>query len=159
VAKVAIAMAGFDAASADDLRKVLSKKHKQKKLADYRARFEAGAAAPGFTPDGGAPGWGRILSFAGGSLFQPPSPSDALVSYKSAYLRAHHPAEFMAAVISNQGGYYSTFAYISECRRMGLSVAPPDVNESAIPYTGEERRVRVGLMQVQGLTRGGMEAL
>jgi error-prone DNA polymerase len=65
----------------------------------------------------------------------------------------------MAAVISNQGGYYSTFAYISECRRMGLEVLPPDVNESAIPYSGISRRVRVGLMQVRGLPVEAMEAI
>ena len=52
------------------------------------------------------------------------------MSCKSAYLKANYPAEFMAAVISNQGGYYSPFAYLSEARRMGLKVLPPDINES-----------------------------
>src|SRR3989442_3518784 len=65
----------------------------------------------------------------------------------------------MAAVISNQGGYYATFAYISECRRLGLDVLLPDVNDSAIPYTGIGRRVRAGLMQVQGLSVEAMEAI
>ncbi|HET9480760.1 MAG TPA: DNA polymerase III subunit alpha, partial [Candidatus Polarisedimenticolia bacterium] len=159
VAKVAIAMAGFDAASADDLRKVLSKKHKQRKLADYRTRFYEGAIARGFSREALDAVWEMILSFAGYSFCKPHSASYALVSFKSAYLRAHYPAEFMAAVISNQGGYYATFAYVSECRRMGLSVLLPDVNESDIPYTGINRRVRVGLMQVQGLSAGSMEAI
>ena len=65
----------------------------------------------------------------------------------------------MAAVVSNQGGYYSTFAYLSECRRMGLDVLLPDVNQSAIPWTGINRRVRVGFMQVQGLSVEAMEAI
>jgi error-prone DNA polymerase len=159
VAKIVIAMAGFDAASADDLRKVLSKKHKQRKLADYRARFHEGAASRGFTREVVDQVWEMILSFAGYSFCKPHSASYALVSFKSAYLKAHYPAEFMAAVISNQGGYYSTFAYISECRRQDLSVLLPDVNESAIPYTGVNRQVRVGLMQVQGLSVDSMEAV
>ena len=159
VAKAVIAMAGFDAASADDLRKVLSKKHKQKRLEDYRTRFFSGAEARGFTREVVEQVWEMILSFAGYSFCKPHSASYALVSFKSAFLRAHYPAEFMAAVISNRGGYYSTFAYVSECRRMGLAVLLPDVNESAIPYTGVNKRVRVGLMQVQGLSAAAMEAV
>jgi len=159
VAKAAISMAGFDAASADDLRKVLSKKHRRRKLADYRNRFYEGALARGFTQETLDAVWEMILSFAGYSFCKPHSASYALVSFKSAYLRAHYPAEFMAAVISNQGGYYAPFAYISECRRMGLEVLLPDVNESSIPYTGINRRVRVGLMQVQGLSAAAMEAV
>jgi len=77
-----------------------------------------------------------ILSFAGYSFCKPHSASYALVSFKSCYLKAHHPAEFMAAVLSNGGGYYSTFAYVSECRRMGLRVLLPDINESGKAYTG-----------------------
>ncbi|HKY33007.1 MAG TPA: DNA polymerase III subunit alpha, partial [Candidatus Polarisedimenticolia bacterium] len=159
VAKTVIAMAGFDAASADDLRKVLSRKHKRRKLEDHRLRFEAGARERGFSAEVIAEVWRMILSFSGYSFCKPHSASYALVSFKSAYLKAHHPAEFMAAVLSNQGGYYSTFAYVSECRRMGLAVRLPDVNESGIPYTGSGREVRVGLMQVQGLSAGAMEAL
>jgi error-prone DNA polymerase len=159
VAKVAISMAGFDVASADDLRKILSKKHKKRRLADYKVRFYEGALARGFTPETLDAVWEMILSFAGYSFCKPHSASYALVSFKSAYLRAHYPAEFMAAVISNQGGYYAPFAYVSECRRMGLEVLLPDVNESSIPYAGINRRVRVGLMQVQGLSVEAMEAV
>ncbi len=159
VAKVAIAMAGFDAASADDLRKVLSKKHKEKRLADYRQRFHAGAAARSFERGVAEAVWEMILSFGGYSFCKPHSASYALVSFKSAYLRAHYPAEFMAAVISNQGGYYSTFAYISECRRMGLTILPPDVNASGIPYTGSNGSIRVGLMQIQTMKEASREAV
>src|SRR5207247_10716770 len=84
-----------------------------------------------------------ILSCAGYSFCKPHSASYALVSFKSAWLRAHHPAEFMAAVISNGGGYYSTFAYISEARRMGLRVLLPDVNEREKAYKGRTFSVDV----------------
>ena len=76
------------------------------------------------------------MSFAGYSFCKPHSASYAQVSFKSAYLRAHYPAEFIAAVISNQGGFYSTFAYLSEARRMGLTILLPDVNASDWAYTG-----------------------
>lgn len=141
VAKTAIALAGFDAAAADDLRKVLSRKHKERRLADYRKRFFEGAAERGYDIEVVDQVWRMILSFAGYSFCKPHSASYALVSFKSAWLRAHYPAEFLAGVISNGGGYYSTFAYISEARRMGLQVLLPDVNESEKGYTGRTWKV------------------
>ena len=72
------------------------------------------------------------MSFDGYSFCKPHSASYARVSFQAAYLKAHFPAEFMAAVISNQGGYYSTFAYLSEARRLGLQIQPPDVNRSHV---------------------------
>ena len=59
----------------------------------------------------------------------------------------------MAAVISNQGGFYSTFAYVSEARRMGLTIQPPDLNENDWAYQGREKNLRVGLMQIKGLRK------
>ena len=103
--------------------------------------------------------WEQILSFAGYSFCKPHSASYALVSCKSAYLKANHPAEFMAAVISNQGGFYSPFAYLSEARRMGLKVLPPDINDSDDITRGRQKELRVGLMQIQGLSRQAAGAL
>jgi error-prone DNA polymerase len=151
VSRVAVFVAGFDPAAADNLRKVLSKKHKAARLADYRERFRDGARQRGVADDLIDKIWEQILSFAGYSFCKPHSASYAMVSFQSAYLRAHHPAEFMAAVISNQGGYYSTFAYVSECRRLGLQTRPPCVNRSERHWTGKAQEVRVGLMQLRGL--------
>jgi error-prone DNA polymerase len=159
VCKAAMALSGFDAVDGDGLRKILSKKHRTKKLAEYREQFFRGARARGVAADVIEKIWEMILSFSGYSFCKPHSASYALVSFKSAWLRAHYPAEFIAAVISNQGGYYSTFAYISEARRMGLAVLPPDLNASAEAYTGTGRSLRVGLMQIQGLTQAGLKAL
>ena len=91
------------------------------------------------------------MSFAGYSFCKPHSASYAQVSFKSAYIRVHYPAEFIAAVVSNQGGYYSSFAYLSEGRRMGLTILPPDINASEWAYTGTRKTVRIGLMQVKSL--------
>lgn len=151
VTKVAMELAGFSAEEGDGLRKTLSKKRNAKRMAEYRGAFSAGASKKGVSAEVIEKVWEMILSFSGYSFCKPHSASYALVSFQSAYLRAHHPAEFMAAVISNQGGYYSAFAYLSEARRMGIRVLPPDINASGAHYTGSGRDLRVGLMQLVGL--------
>jgi DNA-directed DNA polymerase III PolC len=151
VMKVAVALDGFPVEDGDQLRKVLSKKHKARQLRDYCRQFYEGAAARGCSLAVIDQIWAMIMSFAGYSFCKPHSASYAQVSFKSAYLRVHYPAEFIAAVVSNQGGYYSAFAYLSEGRRMGLTILPPDINASAWTYTGSGTTVRVGFMQIKGL--------
>ena len=153
----AMAMAGFDAAEADALRKVVSKKHREKKLRDFYARFVKGAGERGVGKDIIEEVWAMILGFEGYSFCKPHSASYTMVAYKSAFLRAHYPAEFMASVISNGGGYYSTFGYVSEARRMGLRILPPDINESEIKYTGKGIEIRVGLMQLRELSQESLD--
>ncbi len=159
ISRIAMAMAGFDASDADLLRKVLSKKRAAKKIEEYRLKFYDGAAERGVSRKTVDAVWDMIMSFAGYSFCKPHSASYALLSFKSGYLRAHYPAEFIAAVLSNQGGYYSSFAYVSEARRMGLRVLLPDVNDSRKAYWGRNRAVRVGLMQLKGLHESALEAI
>jgi error-prone DNA polymerase len=159
VSRIAMAMAGFGASDADLLRKILSKKRAGKKLEDYRAKFYAGASARGVSREVVDAVWEMIMSFSGYSFCKPHSASYALLSYKSGYLRAHFPAEFIAAVLTNQGGYYAPFEYISEARRMGLKILMPDINASRKAYWGKDRSVRVGLMQVKGLRESALETL
>jgi error-prone DNA polymerase len=156
VSRAAVALAGFSHADADGLRKVMSKKDKQHRLADYHQRFVAGAAARGVSQEQIDAVWAMMMSFDGYSFCKPHSASYARVSFQAAYLKVHHPAEFMAGVISNQGGFYSTFAYVSEARRMGLTVVAPDVRQSSIRWTGRGDRLCVGLQSVKGL---GQETL
>ena len=151
VMKVAVALGGFSVEDGDQLRKVLSKKHKARQLHDYQRQFYEGATIRGVKQHVIDSIWAMIRSFAGYSFCKPHSASYAQVSFKSAYLRAHYPAEFVAAVVSNQGGYYSAFAYLSEGRRMGLTILPPDINASVWAYTGSGTTVRVGLMQIKGI--------
>ena len=151
VMKVAVALGGFSVEDGDQLRKVLSKKHKERQLRDYQRQFYEGTSARGVQRHVIDAIWAMIMSFAGYSFCKPHSASYAQVSFKSAYLRAHYPAEFIAAVVSQQGGYYSTFAYLSEGRRMGLAILPPDINASVWSYTGSGKAVRVGLMQIRSL--------
>ncbi len=159
LSQAAIHLAGFDPAEADTLRKIVSKKHKQKKLRDFCRRFVQGAGERGASPEVIREVWQMMMGFDGYSFCKPHSASYTMVAYKSAFLRAHYPAEFMASVISNGGGYYATFGYISEARRMGLQVLPPEINQSEIKYTGKDKAIRMGLMQLKDLSKEGMEAI
>jgi DNA polymerase-3 subunit alpha/error-prone DNA polymerase len=149
VAKTAVALAGFSHAHADGLRKIMSKKDKARKLGHYKERFIAGAKARGVSHEQIHAVWDMMMSFSGYSFCKPHSASYARVSFQAAYLKTHYPAQFMAAVISNQGGFYSTFAYVSEARRMGVKILPPDVNESDIRWKGRAGAMRVGLLSIK----------
>jgi len=159
LSQAAIHLAGFEPGEAELLRKVVNKKHREKKLRDFYARFVQGARERGVTREVTEEVWQMMMGFDGYSFCKPHSASYTLVAYKSAYLRAHYPAEFMASVISNGGGYYSTFGYVSEARRMGLAILLPDVNRSDITYTGKDKAVRIGLMQIKGMTLEAKEAV
>jgi len=153
VMKVASELADFSIEDADELRRTLSKKHREKKLREFKRKFQAGAGKNGLGLEQSEKIWEMIGSFQGYSFCKPHSASYAMVSFKSAWLKAHYPAEFISAVISNQGGYYSAFAYLSEARRMGLSVKMPEINQSRFEYTAEGEAIRVGLMQIKGLKK------
>ena len=159
VCKVAVALAGFSPAEADKVRKALSKKDAPERLAAYAGRFRDGALARGVDEGTIAETWAMIESFSGYSFVKAHSASYAMLSFRSAYLRRHHPAEFMAAVISNRGGYYSTLAYVSEARRMGLRALPPDVESSLIRCRGRGSELRLGLGMVATLSSACSEAV
>jgi DNA polymerase-3 subunit alpha/error-prone DNA polymerase len=149
VSRTAVALAGFSHADADGLRKIMSKKDKTRKLDDYKTRFTHGARKRGVANHQIEAVWDMMMSFSGYSFCKPHSASYARVSFQAAYLKTHYPAEFMAAVISNQGGFYSTFAYVSEARRMGLEILPPDVNQSDLRWKGRSGCLRVGLLSIK----------
>ncbi len=151
VSKVAVALAGFSHADADGLRKIMSKKDKIRKLRDYKQRFTSGARKNGIADEQIEAVWNMMMSFDGYSFCKPHSASYARVSFQAAYLKTHFPAEFMASVISNQGGFYSTFAYVSEAQRMGAKILPPDINESNIRWKGNGNAMHVGWLSIKHL--------
>ncbi|ABW66047.1 DNA polymerase III subunit alpha [Desulfosudis oleivorans] len=157
VSRAAVSVAGFSHADADGLRKVMSKKDKDHVLADFYRRFADGAAKNGVTPEKIREIWRMMMSFSGYSFCKPHSASYARVSFQAAWLKTHYPAAFMAAVISNQGGFYSTFAYVSEARRSGITILAPDVNASDIRWQGNGNTIRVGLSAVGHLSLKTME--
>src|SRR5690242_8058837 len=157
VVNVCHAFAGMSLATADGLRKSLSKKRPAKALAGYAEEFFTGALTLGRDPEAAKRVWAMIMSFAGYSFCKGHSASYIQVAQHSCYLRAHYPAEFMAAVLANGGGFYHPFAYVAEAMRMDLTVLPPDVNASDFRCTGEGRTVRIGLQFVKELSAEGAE--
>ncbi len=159
VVNVCAAFAGMPLATADGLRKSLSKKRPAKHLAGYAEEFFTGALALGRDVETAKRVWEMIMSFAGYSFCKGHSASYIQVAQHSCYLRAHYPAEFMAAVLANGGGFYHPFAYVAEAMRMGLTVLPPDVNASELRCTGRDGALRIGLQFVKGLSAEGVERL
>ncbi len=137
VSRVAIDLAGFSAGEADRLRKVLTKKCRELRLAVFRGKFFAGGVERGVSPEVIEKVWEMILSFDDYSFCKSHSASYAVVSFKLAWMKRFHPLEFFVSVINNGGGYYTWQTYIDECRRAGFPVLPPDVNLSGRVYIAE----------------------
>ena len=159
VVNVCAAFAGMPLATGDGLRKALSHKRPGKRLAAYAGEFFAGAAALGRNPETTTKVWDMVLSFAGYSFCKGHSCSYIQVAQHSCYLRANHPAEFFAAVLSNGGGFYHPFAYIAEAMRNGIRILPPDVNASDFRCIGRDDWLRVGLQFIKSLSADGVERL
>lgn len=149
VSRVAVAIAGFTAAEADTLRKVLSRKDRSRRLADYRQRFFAGCSRNGVPAAVVAELWDMILSFDGYSFCKAHSASYALVSCKLAWVKLHYPLEFFTAVLNNGGGFYAWQTYLHAAQRRGLRVRWPDVNRSQASFTCDGGRLRFGLGWLQ----------
>ncbi len=160
------AVAGMTLAEADLMRRSMSFKGDAKEFLAMKDRFLAGARdamASGHAPEV-APGvieelWRQVSSFAGYAFCKAHSASYAVLSFQAAWLKAHHPAEFMAAVMSNGGGFYSVSAYLEETRRLGLEILLPDINHSRDVFVGQDRQVRIGLQQIHGMSRRSQDAL
>jgi error-prone DNA polymerase len=157
VVNVCTTFAGMSPATGDGLRKALSKKRPVKHLGAYAEEFFTGALRLGRDPDAAKRVWEMIMSFAGYSFCKGHSCSYIQIAQHSCALRAHYPAEFMAAVLSNGGGYYQPFAYVAEAMRMGLIVLPPDINASDFRCIGRGREIRIGLQFVKGLSADAVE--
>ncbi len=153
VIKVAHKIAGMSLGEADSLRKCMSKKRDSQDINTHRDRFVSGAIQNGVIKSSAEEIWRQIESFAGYAFCKAHSASFAILSYRTAYLKAHYPAEFMAAVLSNRGGFYDACAYTEEARRMGIQILPPDIHLSYDGFTAERKTIRVGLSQVKGLSQ------
>jgi len=139
ILRVATEIAGLSWAEADHLRRGMSK-FQAEEMATMQSRFISGCTRP--APDG--PGltavqadtlWQQVIAFAGYGFNQGHATAYAGVSYRSAYLKAHYPAAFLAARLADWGGYHHQAVYIAEARRLGLTVRPPHVNFSQAAFT------------------------
>lgn len=138
VLKIAHDLAGMSFAEADILRRAISGKLRSTEhIMKIQERFLEGCKNhQGLPLHEAEEVWRQLASFAGYSFCKGHSAAFAVLSYQIAYLKAHHPAEFFAAVLTNQGGFYGAGAYISEARRWGIETLHPCVNKSSIEYHG-----------------------
>jgi DNA polymerase-3 subunit alpha len=160
VMRIANVLAGFSLAEADVLRKAVGKKDQD--LADREvAKFVERAVALGH-PRPMIEELGRqIVTFGRYGFNKSHSVAYSILSYQTAWLKAHHPAEFMAALLSSEiGNTDKVVQYINEARELGLEILPPDVNESGFKFTVVgERRIRFGLGAVRNVGEGAIASI
>jgi len=150
-------LAGFTKGDADVLRKAMGKKQKAV-LDKMKGQFVEGAKAKGHPEDKLQKIWTDWEAFAQYAFNKSHSTCYALVAYQTAYLKAHYPAEYMAAVLNNQGNIDKIKFYMEECQRMGLQVLGPDVNESLKGFAvAKESVVRFGLNAIKGVGESAVE--
>ena len=159
VSMAAMTMAGLGYAEAESLRKTMSRDSMQHLVPSWKQKFMDGAQRRGYSSNMINDIWNMIVSFVGYSFCKPHSASYAMLSFTCAYLKAHFPAEFLAAVISNQGGYYSSYAYMSEARRFGINILHPDINASGYHWYGKNTEIRVGLMSIKRLRQKAIDLI
>ncbi|AZR03275.1 DNA polymerase III subunit alpha [Trueperella pyogenes] len=151
VMRIAQKLAGFTLGQADILRKAMGKK-KADVLQQQFASFSQGMLNNGYSQESIDTLWNILLPFSSYAFNKSHSEAYALVSYQTAYLKAHFPAEFMAALLTSKMSDKTKVAtYLAECRRMKINVLVPDVNSSLADYTAVGDEIRVGLRAVRNV--------
>jgi len=155
----ASALAGFSLGQADILRRAMGKK-KAEEMQKQRAVFAKGAADKGVDEQRASEIFDTIEKFAGYGFNKSHSAAYGIISYQTAWLKAHHPSEFMAAMLTSDGDSTDKVVrLIAETRAMGLTVLPPSVNRSDLDFTTAEGAIRFGLGAVKGVGAGAVEAV
>ena len=151
VMAIAQKVAGFSLGRADLLRKAMGKKNKEILDKEY-VNFEAGMQANGFGTGAIKKLWDTLIPFSDYAFNRAHSAGYGLVSYWTAYLKANYPTEYMAALLTSvRDDKDKSALYLSECRRMGIKVLPPDVNESSSDYTPLGADIRFGLTAIRNV--------
>src|SRR5213596_3729904 len=160
VMRIANVLAGFSLAEADVLRKAVGKKD-QELIQQELGRFVERAVALGHDRRGIADIAAQIETFGRYGFNKSHAVAYSVLSYQTAWLKTHHPAEFMAALLSSEiGNTDKVVQYIAWARELGLEVLPPDVNESGFKFTVVgERRVRCGLGAVRNVGQSAIESI
>jgi len=159
VSMAAMTMAGLCYAEAEELRKTMSRDSMEHLTILWKKKFTEGSLRRGYSPTIIKDVWDMISSFVGYSFCKPHSASYAMLSFTCAYLKAHFPAEFLAAVISNQGGFYSSYAYMSEARRFEIQIFPPDINLSHLQWEGRKNTILMGFMSIKRLQKKAVNTI
>ncbi|MEO6800096.1 MAG: DNA polymerase III subunit alpha [Rhodanobacter sp.] len=160
VMQMAQIVGGYSLGGADLLRRAMGKKD-AKKMAEERAKFREGAAHDGLTGEKADTIFDLMEKFAGYGFNKSHAAAYALVSYQTAWLKAHYPAEFMAATISaDMDNTDKVVTFLNEARALGIVVQPPDVNASDYMFVAiEPRIIQYGLGAIKGVGHGACEAI
>ena len=151
VMAIAQKVAGYTLGQADLLRRAMGKKKKEILDAEFKP-FSAGMAANGYSDRAIQALWDILVPFSDYAFNKAHTAAYGLVAYWTAYLKANYPGEFMAALLTSVADDKDKMAlYLGECRRMGISVLPPDVNESAANFTPVGTDIRFGLTAVRNV--------
>ncbi|MBW1637626.1 DNA polymerase III subunit alpha [Microbacterium resistens] len=151
VMAIAQRVAGFSLGQADILRRAMGKKKKSELDKQYEG-FHAGMRANGYSDGAVQALWEILLPFSDYAFNKAHSAAYGVISYWTAYLKAHYPAEYMAALLTSVGDSKDKMAlYLNECRRMGIKVLPPDVRESINFFAAVGEDIRFGLGAVRNV--------
>ncbi len=160
VMQIAQVLAGYTLGGADMLRRAMGKK-KPEEMAKQRSVFEEGAKGQGVDPELAIKIFDLVEKFAGYGFNKSHSAAYAIVSYQTAWLKAHYPAHFMAATMSSDMDKTDkVVTFIEECRTMKLKLLPPDVNSGEFHFTvDDDGRIIYGLGAIKGLGEGPVESI
>jgi DNA polymerase-3 subunit alpha len=161
VMQIANTLGGFTLEEADELRKAMSKKIEDK-MERMRERFIQGAISSGLKKEEATNIFELILKFAQYGFNKSHSAAYAMISYRTAYLKAHYPVEFMAALLTSELNNTDKIGYyVSECRRMGIEVLPPDINESFANFTvvNGGKAIRFGLAAIKNVGKHAIDSI
>ncbi|MBI4778389.1 DNA polymerase III subunit alpha [Candidatus Desantisbacteria bacterium] len=151
VMNIAVVLGGFSLAQADELRRAMSKKVPEK-MEKMKKLFVEGASNNGLFPEMATKIFDLMAKFAEYGFNKSHSAAYALIAYQTAYLKAHFPVEFMAALLTAELGNIDKISfYIAECKRMGIAVLPPDVNQSDLSFTPIKESIRFGLNGIKNV--------
>ena len=159
VMAIAQRVAGFSLGQADILRRAMGKKKKSELDKQYEG-FSAGMQANGYSTGAVGALWDILLPFSDYAFNKAHSAAYGVISYWTAYLKAHYPAEYMAALLTSVGDSKDKMAlYLNECRRMGIRVLPPDVSESINFFAAVGEDIRFGLGAVRNVGTNVVESI
>ncbi len=159
VLKIASDLAGYSLGKGDILRKAMGKK-KAELMVQQREEFKKGAKAKGIKPEVADRIFDLMATFGRYGFNKAHSAGYALVAYQTAYLKAHYPVQFMAASMSSEiGNTDRVVTLMEECKRMGIEILPPDVNESVGKFKVVGSKIRFGLEGVKNVGHGAIEAI
>src|SRR5205823_745034 len=157
--EIAKRLAGFTPAEADDLRKAIGKKI-HSLMASLKDKFLEGSATNGVPPGVAQQLWKDVEASQDYSFNKSHAAAYALIAYRTAYMKAHHPREYMAALISSVMNTKDRVPYyVNACDEMGIEVLPPDVNQSQLDFAVVEGKIRFGLSAVKNVGEPAARAI